>query len=112
MKKEVKVTGKVNIEDLVKQQEITVPLIKRALEAHQREENEKKEKEIISQLKDISENTHNAVQKLRNARKAESACKKYLQVLANAEQQFYKDADYDSYLESTKKAWTEYVRNI
>lgn len=112
MKKETKVAKKVNIEDLVKQQETTAPLIKRALEAHKRSEEEKKEKEIISQLKNISENTQNAVQRLRDARKAESMCKKYLQEIANAEQQFHKDADYEAYAFSKNKAWTEYIRSL
>ena len=93
MKKEL-----VNIEKLIaKKDSISSEAVKSAISKLEQQKKEADEKRVIDQIAEIQRNTQHAVESLRAARKEEKRQRAYLQGMADAEAQFYKDADYEAY---------------
>jgi hypothetical protein len=102
---------KVNIEKLLeKRGEISNSVIKSALKKAEEQREKEQEEMILARIGQIQTNTENAVATLRSARKKEKAAKAYLQAMADAEQKFYTDADYNAYRVTENKAIHDYNR--
>ena len=98
MNKNKNKTNGIDVEALLaKRETIQSSAIKAALAKLEAQKAEEQEARILNYLADIQDTTKYAVEALRNARKQEKACKVYLEAVASAEQQFYKDADYQKY---------------
>lgn len=95
--KKAPVTG-VNIEALLaKRDQIGAGVIKSALAKLDAQKAERQEAEVLEYLETVQRNTAEAVEKLRSCRAAERKAKNDLQAIAEAEQDFYQDADIDAY---------------
>lgn len=106
------VKGQVNIESLLaKREQISNKAVQAALAKLEQKKIEEQEEMILTHLSTIQENTANAVARLREARKTEVKCKNYLQEIANAEQQFYVDANMETYNASLKAAEVAFYCN-
>lgn len=93
-----KQTAKIDVEALLaKKGQITNQSIQSALAKAEKEKQEKDERELLGYISHIQSNTASAVEGLRDARKKEKKCKDFLTALAEAEQQFYTDADIEKY---------------
>ena len=103
------VKGQVNIENLLaKREQISNKAVQAAITKLEEKKAEEQEALILVHLSHIQENTANAVESLRSARKLESKAKAFLQEVANAEQQFYVDANMDTYNASVIAARINY----
>ena len=88
----------VNVEALLaKRDQIGAAVIKGALAKFEAQKAEKQEAEVLEYLATVQRNTAEAIERLRSSRAAERKAKHDLQVIAEAEQDFYQDADIDAY---------------
>lgn len=102
-------TPKVNIEALLaKKDAISNAAIKAALVKLDERKQKEQEELIIEHLSQIQLNTQYAVNLLRQTRKREKLTKDYLTQVAEAEQEFYQNADYKAYSTKVNIAFTVY----
>lgn len=101
----------VDIEQLMSKSPATNEVIQKALDAVKEEQAKSKQNEIIDQLRTIQKEIDDAVSKLRTVRKQEKACKILLQDFAQAQQEFYVDADYEKFLKAHGEAYNKYHRS-
>ena len=93
-------TQNVNVEALVKkagENKVTNAAIKSAIQTLQNQKQKDLEEQIVGHIATIQSVTESAVKALRVVRAKEKATKRYLQLVANAEQAFYENADYSAY---------------
>ena len=93
-----KQTVKIDVEALLsKKNQISNESIKNALKKAEDEKKAIREAELLENISIIQRKTVEAVSILQKARKAEKKAKTYLTAIATAEQEFYKDADFEKY---------------
>ena len=103
------VKGAVNIENLLaKREQISNKAVQAAIAKLEEQKAKEQEELILNHLSTIQAITANAVESLREARRKEAKAKAYLQAVAEAEQQFYTDANMETYEASLHKARTDY----
>jgi DNA repair ATPase RecN len=105
-------TKTVNIESLLKKRDqIQNKAIQGALAKMEERKQLEQEERILENLGKIQGKTEEAVNLLRKARSNEKAAKTYLQSIADAEQAFYTDANYESYQTKLQTAVRDYNRS-
>lgn len=82
---------------LAKKDAISNATIQAALKKVEQQKQEKLEAKLLENLEKVQKVTENAVSTLKMRRKQAEKAKKYLVAVAEAEQQFYKDADINAY---------------
>ncbi len=88
----------IDIESLLaKRNSISNTALKGALEKLEKQKEEQQEAELLQHLSRVQENTAQAVELLREARVKEKNRKAYLVTIAEAESEFYTDADIAKY---------------
>lgn len=92
-----------SIDELMKNTTPSQTLIAAAIEREQKEESERKIREIQRELQSIEGNIQNGVRILRNARTVEKKAKEHLQKMLDAQKQYMQDADYKAYYEAVSK---------
>ena len=99
----------VNVEALLaKKNQISNLAIQAAISKMEEQKAKAQEEQIIQHIAEIQSNTEAAVEQLRKFRLHEKAAKAYLVAVAEAEQIFYTNADYNQYFQSTQTAMKEY----
>lgn len=95
---------KINVEALLaKQPGPTNKAIQAALDKVKKQKEEEFSEQLIRQIAMVQKNTQIAVDSLRAIRKKEKQIKDYLTAVAEAEQEFMKDADIDKYSQTISK---------
>ena len=92
----LKIKNSVNIQSSV---------IKSALAKAEQEKNEELEREVMANIARMQKITASAVDTLKKTRAVEKASKEYLTIVAGAEQQYLKDADYEAYKKEVSTAY-------
>jgi DeoR/GlpR family transcriptional regulator of sugar metabolism len=101
--------GVIDVEALLaKRTQISNATVNNALNKLAEAKQKEQEEQVIRHLGVIQSNTSSAVELLRGYRTKERAAKAYLVAVAEAEQNFYTNADFDAYTESTRVAMNEF----
>jgi hypothetical protein len=106
-----KTKSAIDIEKLLaKKNQITNAALNSALKKLEEKKKEEQEETLIANLEYVDHVTNEAVELLRGKRAEEKKAKAYLTSVCEAQDKFYSDGDYKSYLSSVSAAVTEYSK--
>lgn len=93
------------IEQLIKDQETVVNKdLKAALKQFEKEQSEKRQKELLNEFKEVQAILDYSVQELREVRKREKLAKSKVEIINKAKEQFTKDGNYQNFVDTLHKA--------
>jgi len=107
MEKKVSTVGKISLVDKALAKHSSMPTsesVLKALELKKAKDEEEESQKILKALERIDSNTKEGVRILQGARKIEKASKEFLKEIAEAEENFLKNVDFELYNKKVTEA--------